>query len=193
MHNAAKLGFGEFLADIKFTVTSPAKRFAVIHERGALWGSLLLLVAPLYLSLSWCGGIYFDRDPFPGYSFLLPVAAGAALAFIRIFLIHLFARLFKGRQDSALQRGGFWELTTLFGYAGLPDVLLMLVALTLFLLIPEQLSALFRDHEPIAVSILVAFGIACFVWHLILMVYYILGHNIVMNIVKRLVIILQEV
>jgi hypothetical protein len=170
MNDAAKLGFGEFLADIKFTITSPAKRFALIHERGAMWGSLLLLLTPFYLSLSWCGGIYFDHDPFPGYSFLLPVLVAAVLVFIRIFLIHLFARLFERKQDPALRRGGIRELTTLFGYAGLPDVLAMFVALTLFLLIPEQLSVLFRDYEPVAISILVAFGIALFVWHLILMV-----------------------
>jgi hypothetical protein len=129
-----------------------------------------LLLIPFYFSLSWCGGIYFDRDPFPGYSFLIPIVVAAVLIFIRILLIHLFARLFERKPNPELRRGGIRELTTLFGYAGLPDVLAMFVAMSLFLLIPEQLSLFLRDYETVAISILVAIGIALFVWHLILMV-----------------------
>ena len=83
MNETGSLSIREFLEDIRLTIVSPARRFHVIQERGALWGSLLLLIAPAYVGFHWWGAIYFDKDPFPGYSLLAPLVPAVALSLLK--------------------------------------------------------------------------------------------------------------
>jgi hypothetical protein len=170
MNDGQTLGFSEFLADLRGVVASPGRRFQAIHERGALWGSLLLLLVPAYFALPYLSGIFFDRDPVPGYSFLVPLIGAACFTASKLFGIHLIARLFEGKWRYRAATGKFRDLGVVFGYTGLPSILALLVAIALFLVIPAQLAALFRNFRVIAISILVALGLALFIWNLILMV-----------------------
>lgn len=168
--NNVRLGFGEFLTDIRYVITSPAQRFAVIHERGAMWGSIVLLVAPAYFAFGYVGGIYFDRDPFPGYSFLMPAVFAAAAQLIKAFFIHFFGRLFEGKWHYSAATGKFRDMLTLFGYTTVPGSLAVILAAILFLLVPEQIGGALRDFRAITISILIAIGVGLFIWNLILFV-----------------------
>ncbi len=170
MNDGQQLSFGEFLADLRGMVASPGRRFQAIRERGAMWGSLLLLLAPAYFALPYVSGVYFDRDPFPGYSLVPPLIGASVLTALKLFGIHLVARLFEGKWHYRAGTGKMRDLSVVFGYTGLPSILALLVALTLFLAIPAQLAALFRNFRVVATSVLVALGIALFIWNLILMV-----------------------
>ncbi len=169
MRQTAKLRLGEFLGDIRLILSAPAHRFAVIQERGASWGSLLLLILPAYFAFSFAGGIYFDRDPFPGYSFLPPLLVAVASVYLKLWLIHVVARLFQGKQTGS-GRGRFCDLKVVFGYTQVPSLAAILLAVALFVLIPQDLGYLFRNFRAISVSILAALGIALFIWSLILVV-----------------------
>ena len=170
MENTGRLSAREFLGDIRLTVTSPASRFPVIQERGALWGSLLLLVGPAYFAFAWWGGIFFDHDPFPGYSFIIPIFPAAAVTLLKVFGVHLVARLFEGRGRYTHGKGRFRNLLVVFGYAGIPEIMILTLWLLLVLLIPTTLGSAFLNLRTIAISLMVGFSIAMFIWHLILMV-----------------------
>jgi hypothetical protein len=170
MGQSEKLSGGDFLRDIRLVVTSPARRFAVIRERGASWGSLLLLIVPVYFGLSYVGGIYFARDPFPGYSFIPPMIAAVAVIYLKLYLIHIFARILQGRGRTEPGQGAFSDLKVVFGYTGVPSILAILLASALFLWIPEEMGYAVRNFGAVSVSIMVALGIALFVWNVILVV-----------------------
>src|SRR5512135_2288628 len=136
MENTGRLSAREFLGDIRLTVTSPASRFPVIQERGALWGSLLLLVGPAYFAFAWWGGILFDYDPFPGYSFIIPVFPAAAVTLLKGFGVHVVARLFEGSGRYTRGKGRLRNLLFVFGYAGIPEIIILTLWLLLVVLIP---------------------------------------------------------
>ncbi len=170
MRQNGQLKFGEFLRDLRLIVTRPAHRFAVIQERGASWGSLLLLILPAYFAFNFAGGVYFDRDPFPGYAFLPPLVAALISVYLKLYLIHLAARLFHGGKQAGLGRGRFAGLKVVFGYTQVPSLAAILLAGVLFVLIPQDLGYVFRNFRAVSVSILAAAGIALFIWNLILVV-----------------------
>ncbi len=170
MENSRKLSVVEFLADIRYVFTSPAQRFSVILERGALWGSILLLIAPVYLGFSFAGGVYFDREPFPGYSLLLPAVLAAASQLIKAYLIHFFCRLFEGRGRFSAAAGRFRSMLTVFGYSTVPGTLAAILAAILFFLIPEQFAVAMRDFRTLMISIFIAIAVGLFIWNLILLV-----------------------
>ncbi len=170
MSDGGRLSFGEFLADLRGVVVSPGRRFPAIHERGALWGSLLLLLAPTYLPLSYLGGVYFTSDPFPGYSLLPPLAGAIVSVVVKLFGIHLVARLFEGKWHYRAGTGKFRDLSAVFGYTGLPSIIAMVTALVIFIGFGSEASALMRNFRAVAISVLIACGIALFIWNLILMV-----------------------
>jgi hypothetical protein len=170
MGEGAKLSGGDFLRDIRLVVTSPAHRFAVIRERGASWGSLLLLIAPTYLGLSYVSGVYFARDPFPGYSLIPPMIVAVAAVYLKLYLIHNSARILQGRRRTEPGHGSFSDLRVVFGYTGVPSILAILLAAALFLLIPEEMGYAIANFRAISISIMVALGLALFIWNLILVV-----------------------
>ncbi len=170
MQTSGRLGFGEFLSDIRYVVTSPAQRFSVILERGAMWGSILLLILPVYLAFHFAGGIYFDHDPFPGYSFLAPAVLAAVAQLMKAYAIHFFARLFEGKWHYSAGTGTFRKFLTVFGYTGVPGTLAVICATLMFLLVPQQIGMAFRDFKAITVSLFIAFGVGLFIWGLILLV-----------------------
>ena len=170
MNNGGKLGFLEFLTDIQLVLTSPARRFALIRERGAAWGSLVLLVVPLYFGFTYMGGVYFDRDPFPGYSFVPPLVAAAVAVFLKLFFIHVIARMFRPREFPEQGRGTLSDLFVVFGYTGVPGLLVLLLALAIFLVVPEQAGYLIRNFKTLTLSVMVSLGIVFFIWNLILVI-----------------------
>lgn len=170
MTKGNRLSIGEFASDLYGVVAAPSRRFSVIHERGALWGSLLLLLAPVYFAMHFAGGIYFDRDPFPAWSWLAPLAVGALLTYLKVAFIHIIARLFEGKGRYASASGRFRDMVVLYGYSSVPYLLATLVMLALFFLLTDQLAAAMRDFKAVSISILVAIGVSFFVWHLVLMV-----------------------
>jgi signal peptidase I len=164
------LTFREFLNDIRSVVTSPARRFAVIHSRGSVWGSLLLLVIPVYCGFGFVGGIYFDRDPFPGYSFALPALLAFAVALGKVYFVHVCGRVFVSNGREFRAGGKYREILAVFGYTTLPSLFAMLLALTLFTFLPSQIGGFLRDFRIMASSVLIAIGVALFIWNLILVV-----------------------
>jgi hypothetical protein len=170
MGDGEKLSFAEFLGDVQSVITSPARRFALIRERGAVWGSLALLLVPVYFGFYYMGGIYFDRDPFPGYSFFPPLAAAIAAVFLKLYFIHLFARMFRPRESAVPGRSGFSGIVVVYGYTDVPALVALLLALALFLLIPQEIGYLMRTFKAVTFSIMAAIGIVLFVWNLILKV-----------------------
>ncbi len=170
MRHGGKLSFGEFLRDIHLVVTSPAHRFAVIQERGASWGSMVLMVVPTYLALNFVGGIYFARDPFPGYSFIPPLIAAAVSVFLKLYLIHICALLFRGRRHDGGRHDAFSALKVVFGYTSVPALLALLLASAIFLLIPPEIGHLLLNVKAVAMSVMVAVIVALFIWNLILVV-----------------------
>jgi hypothetical protein len=167
MEDRTKLGIGEFLADLRLVMTSPKSRFAVIHERSALWGSLVLMIVPLYIGFHFVGGIYFDRDPIPGYSWILPAVPALLLTFLKLYIIHAFARLLQGR---GRREGTLRDLAVVFGYTSVPYIMVLILAMLFFLAMTEQVGALFRNFRIVSISIMVAVSVAMFVWNLILTV-----------------------
>ena len=170
MDQYQKLSFGEFLKDLHLIVTSPARRFAVIRERGAVWGSLVLLVVPTYLGFGYLGGLYFEGDPFPGYSLFPPLMAAFVAVYLKVYLIHLFARAFQGRKPRESLQGSFRDLVVVFGYTGVPVILVLMLAVSLFLLLPQEMGYFTREYGAVGVSIMVALSISLFIWNLILIV-----------------------
>jgi hypothetical protein len=170
MNTGSKLSFLEFLSDIRFVITSPARRFDVIKERGAAWGSLALLMVPAYCGFHYMGGVYFDRDPFPGYSFLPPLVAAAIAVFLKLLFIHVIARMFRPDESAVQGKGTLSGLCVVFGYTGVPGLLMILPALVVFLAIPEQLGYLMRNFKALTVSVMVSVGIVFFIWNLILVI-----------------------
>ncbi len=168
MTQSGKLTFREFWWDLRSVIVSPKERFALIHERGALWGSLVLMLVPAYFSLSPTGAIYFDRDPFPGYAFIPPLVWAIGVILIKLYPIHLIARLFEGRGKYSQGQGTFRGLAAVLGYTSMPETIALLVFLALFLIIPEFLGSLFRDFRIAAISILIALAAGLFIWQLIL-------------------------
>jgi len=170
MNDGRKLSFGEFLADLRGVVVSPGRRFPAIHERGALWGSLFLLLAPAYLPMYYLGGVYFSADPIPGYSLILPLAGAVFVTVVKLFGVHLIARLFEGKWHYRAGTGKFRDLFVVFGYTGLPSIMALVAALVIFIGLQPHVLTLFRDFRAVAISVLIAIGIALFIWNLILMV-----------------------
>ena len=170
MDHSQRLSFGEFLKDLRLVVSSPARRFAVIRERGVRWGSLVLLVVPTYLGFGYLGGLYFESDPFPGYSFVPPLIAAFATVYLKLYLIHIFARAFQGRKRLESLQGSFRDLVVVFGYTGVPVILVLMLALTLFLLLPQEMGYFTREYGAVGVSIMVALSVSLFIWNLILIV-----------------------
>ena len=170
MEDPHRLSFGEFLQDVRGVIASPGRRFSVIHERGALWGSLFLLLAPSYFGLSHLGGVYFEREPFPGYVFLVPAAAAFLTSFAKIYSIHIVARLFEGKGRYFAATGRLRDLFAVIGYTGVPAIIALCLGLLLFFLLPGQLGYLLRNFHVVVVSILIAIGIGLFIWNLILSV-----------------------
>jgi signal peptidase I len=170
MGNGEKLSLLEFLSDIRLVVTSPARRFALIRERGIGWGSLVLLIVPIYFGFHYMGGVYFERDPFPGYSFIPPLVAAAAAVFLKLFFIHSVARMFRPRGSEGQGQGSFSGLVVVFGYTGVPGFLVLLLALIIFMVVPQEIGYLMRNFKAVTLSIMVSLGIVFFVWNLILVV-----------------------
>ncbi len=170
MANEKRLGLVEFLADIRGVIVAPRRRFSVIHERDAAWGSLVLLILPAYFGFTFAGAIFFRRDPFPGYSFLLPAVLATGLALLKVLSVHVVARLFEGRGRYGAAHGSFRDLVVVFGYTGVPALGAVLFASAAFLLVPEQMGYFVHSLRVVAISVLVATGIALFVWNVILMV-----------------------
>jgi signal peptidase I len=170
MPGGNRLGFGEFLEDIRGVLASPARRFELIRERGALWGSLLLLVAPAYFGLHFVGAIYFDRDPFPGYAFIIPLVTAVALSMLKFLLFHVFGRSLEGGGSYRRGSGTYRDLLTVAGYTNIPNIAAFALAISLFLFFPAQVGALLRDFRALTLSVLIAAGVALFVWALILIV-----------------------
>ena len=170
MDNNRKLSFLEFLSDIRLVVTSPARRFDLIKERGAAWGSLVLLMVPLYFGFSYMGGVYFDRDPFPGYSFIPPLVIAAVAVFLKLFFIHVVARMIRPDESAGPGRGTLSDLFVVFGYTSVPGLLMLVLALIVFLVVPEQIGYLMRNFKALTFSIMVSLGIVFFIWNLILVI-----------------------
>jgi len=170
MGRVEKLSFIDFLRDIRHVVTSPARRFAVIQERGSAWGSMLLLIVPSYFYFYYMGGVLFKRDPFPGYSFLPPLVAAIAAVYLKLCMIHFVARRFLGKDRGEPDRATFSQLKTVFGYTGVPALLAALLALMLFMTMPEGIGYAMRGFGVVSISIMVGLGIALFIWNLILVV-----------------------
>jgi hypothetical protein len=170
MRHREKLSFGEFLKDIRLIATSPARRFAVIEERHAIWGSMALLMVPLYFAFSFVGGIYFVNEPIPGYSFLAPLAVAIAVAYLKLFLIHICARLFQKKSSEGTMPGTFADLKAVFGYTGVPAILALLLGSAVFLLIPQEIGRMMFNFRAVGISIAIAIAIALFIWNLILVV-----------------------
>ncbi len=170
MENTGRLSAREFLDDIRLVVTSPASRFPVIQERRALWGSLLLLIGPEYFAFAWWGGIFFYHDPVPGYSFIIPILPAAVVALLKVFGVHLVARLLEGRGRYTRGTGRFRNLLVVFGYAGIPQIMVIVLGLLLIALIPASLGSALLNLRVIVISLMVGLSIGIFIWHLILMV-----------------------
>ncbi len=170
MGRGEKLSFVDFMLDIRYVVTSPARRFAVIQERGSVWGSMLLLIVPSYFAFYYFGGVLFKRDPFPGYSFIPPLALAVVVVYLKLYLIHWVARRFLGKGGSEPDRGIFPQLKTVFGYTTVPSLLAALLAVALFITMPEGIGYAMRGFRAVSVSIMVGLGIALFIWNLILVV-----------------------
>jgi signal peptidase I len=160
----------EFVQDIRGVVLSPRRRFSIIHDRGALGGSLLLMLAPAYLAFSFLGGIYFDREPFPGYSLLVPALAAILSTFLKTYFIHFFARLLEGRGRYFSATGNYRNQVVLIGYAGIPELMCLVLASCVFLLMPDEMGYLLRHLRVATMSVLISLGIAFFLWNLILVV-----------------------
>jgi len=170
MPHGEKLSFGEFLRDIQLVITSPARRLALIQERGAAWGSWVLLLAPAYLAFSYVGGLYFAHAPFPGYYFIPPLLAAIAATYLKIYSIHICAHLFQRRRPPESPRGTFSNLLVVFGYTGVPAILAICLATAVFLMIPQEIGRLLLQVKAIGISIMVAVAITLFIWNLILVV-----------------------
>jgi hypothetical protein len=170
MNEDRRLGIGEFLTDVRMVITSPAERFSVIHERGALWGSLLLLVAPAYFGFTFAGGVYFERDPFLGYSFILPAVIATIVQLLRVYIIHFFAHLFEDRERRLAAPGEFRGLLVVFGYASVPSIISIILVTAFFGIGSQRVAIFFREYRAISISIMFASGIAFFLWDLILLV-----------------------
>jgi signal peptidase I len=170
MRHGEKLSLGEFLRDIRLVITSPARRFALIQERGAAWGSWVLLLVPAYLAFNYVGGLYFAHAPFPGYYFIPPLLAAIAATYLKVYSIHICAHLFQRKRATESGRGTFPDLLVVYGYTGVPAILAILLATAVFLLIPQEIGRLMLQVKAIGVSIVVAIVIALFIWNLILVV-----------------------
>jgi signal peptidase I len=170
MRNSSRLSLREYLADLKMVLISPSERFAVIQERGAIWGSLLLLAIPYYFAFEWMGGIFFDSNPFPGYSFIIPAVIAIALALLRTALIHLVTFVFRKKKQGPESKGTCRKLLVVLGYSTLPGFLALIVGFFIFLLMPVHTSTLLPDYHGVTISIIIAIGITLFVWQLILAV-----------------------
>lgn len=170
MSHSPRLSFGEFLKDIRLVITSPAHRFTVIQERGASWGSMGLLLIPAYLGFAFFGGLVFSRDPFSGYSFVVPLAIAVAVVFLKLYLIHVPARMLEGRKPASGKPGTFAGLKTVFGYTKVPEILALVLATAIFLSMPQEIGQLRRDLKIVSISIMIAMAIALFIWNLILVV-----------------------
>lgn len=170
MNKGGKLGFAEFLGDIRGVIVSPARRFALIDERGMARGSLALLLVPAYLGFAWVGGVYFDRDPFYGYSFIIPALPAAGATLLKLFLIHWVARLIEGGGRYSRGHGRFRRMITLFGYTSVPAIIALILGAALFFFSPAGIGALVRNFRPLFLSIMIALGIALFIWNLILVI-----------------------
>jgi hypothetical protein len=170
MSNSPRLSLKEFFADLKRVIISPSDRFAIIQERGAIWGSLLLLAIPGYLAFGWAGGIFFDSSPFPGYVFLVPAVIAIAMALLKTILIDLAASLFQKKRHDPASKGTCRKLLVVFGYSTVPAILAMIAGFLIFLLMPVQANTLMRDYRGVTMSIAIAVGITLFVWNLILAV-----------------------
>jgi hypothetical protein len=168
MGNHPRLGFGEFMKDIGQVIGAPGRRFTVIKERGASWGSLLLLLTPAYFALGFTGGLVFAREPFPGYVLFPPLLMACIAVFFKLGFIHACARLLQGR--NAEKPGKFSDLTVVFGYTGVPAILAVLLATAVWLSMPAEIGYLMHDLKAVGISIIVAVAIALFVWNLILVV-----------------------
>lgn len=168
MGRESRLGLMEFLSDIRGVVTAPGRRFPIIHERGAAWGSLVIMLLPAYFGFSFAGALGFRRDPFPGYSFLMPALLAAFLTFLKLFSIHLVARALEPKNEAT--PGTFRGLTVVYGYAGIPAFVAPILAVAVFLAIPGQMGTMLHSFRAVTISILIAVGIALFVWNVILMV-----------------------
>ena len=159
----------EFLTDICQVVQSPGQRFAIIDERGAKWGSLALLVMSAYFAFEFIGAVYFDRDPFPGYSFVMPAILAAGFQLIRVFGIHLVARFFC-RKSRLPDRARFSQLLTVYGYTNLPVMLALVLATIAWVPFRRQVQWAFQEYTAIAISVLIALAVALLIWRVILLV-----------------------
>jgi hypothetical protein len=170
LHPPGRLGLREFLADIQGVTAHPARRFALIRERGALWGSLVLLFAPAYFVFHFAGGVFFDRDPFPGYAFLAPLVPAVGVGLAKYYAIHFFARLLEGNGTYRRGSGRYRDLLAVAGYTNLPNIVAFTFAIFFFLFLPAQLGVLLHSFRAATLSVLIACGVVLFVWAVILMV-----------------------
>jgi signal peptidase I len=92
------------------------------------------------------------------------------VALLKAFGVHLVARLFEGRGRYTRGKGGFRNLLVVFGYAGIPQIMVVTLGLLLFGLIPATLGSAFLNLRVIVISLMVGLSIGIFIWNLILMV-----------------------
>lgn len=159
----------EFLTDIYYVARSPAQRFAVIDERGPQWGSLVLLIISAYFTFEFIGAIYFNHDPFPGYSFVMPAIFAAGFQLVRVCGIHLVARLFC-RTSRLPSRARFSQLLAVYGYTDLPAILALTLATFVWFPLRRQIQWALQEFPAIAISVLIALGVALLIWKVILLV-----------------------
>jgi signal peptidase I len=170
MDQNQSLSFGEFVRDLRLIIAAPGHRFSVIRERGASWGSMVLLILPTYFAFAFTGGLVFSRDPFPGYSFIPPLIIAVLAVLLKLYALHVSARLLQGKKRDGMKPGSFADLKVVFGYTSVPAILAILLATVVFLSIPQKISYLMHDLRVVGVSIMVALAISLFIWNLILVV-----------------------
>jgi hypothetical protein len=164
-----RLTFKEFLGDIYYVVRSPSRRFAIIDDRGLQWGSLILLIIPAYFTFEFIGAIYFNHDPFPGYSFLMPAIIAAGFQLVRVYSIHFVARLFSGKSRLP-GRARYSQLLAVYGYTTLPTLIVFVPASFFWFALRRPVQWVFAEHAAVMISILIAISIALTIWTLILLV-----------------------
>ncbi|HEV8131550.1 MAG TPA: signal peptidase I [Acidobacteriota bacterium] len=153
----------QFYRDIIGVLIRPKLQLVSIREREEIWESFILLFIPFYVAFNWVGAAYFDHDPFPLYSTLLPAGAAIALILLDVATLHWAARLLRGG-------GTYRGLLSVYGFANLPKVLLPGIALILFLLFPSALISFGVSNKVLVLAVGIAAAIAMTIWNFVLKV-----------------------
>jgi signal peptidase I len=104
-----------------------------------------------------------------GYSFIMPAILAAIFQLVRVFGIHLVARLFC--QKSRLPgKARLSQLLAVYGYTNLPAMLFFSAAAILWFLFRRPIQWSLREIPAISISILIALAVALIIWRLIILV-----------------------